>query len=117
MGDKFSDNGNGRSSSIGGKHFIAGYSNWTRNIITQRPISKNEKMKSIADITFHVLGLGFIVGDILTKVNGYLNAIILVILAIYFGVRSYIRLRRDYVALQKEMFEQRQREINANHSK
>lgn len=115
MGDHFSNNGNGRTSTISGEQYVPGYSNWTSNIVTKRPRSTNEKMRSIADITFHVLGIGFIASDIITKVNGYLNAIILVILAIYFGVRSYIRLRRDYVALKREMFEQEQRELNSNH--
>lgn len=110
MGDNISNNGLGRESSESCDLGIPGYDNWSFYSFAKRPEKQNEKMKSIADITFHILGVGFIVGDIITKVNNGLNAIILCILAIYFGVRSYIRLRRDYVALRRELFEQEQRE-------
>lgn len=110
MGNKFSNNGNGRKQSNGGKHFVAGYSDWTSNIIAEGPGSKIERMKQIADISFHILGAGYIAADVIAKMNGFLNTVILLILTVYFGFRSYFRLRREQIALKKEMFEQMQRE-------
>lgn len=110
MGDSFHSNGMGRRQSFSDKHFVPGYSNWTSNIITKRPRSKIETMKQIADITFHTLGFGYVAAGIITKVDGVLNTASLVILVIYFGFRSYFKLRREHIAMRKEMFEQMQRE-------
>ena len=112
MGDNYSGNGMGRKSSESCDLGIPGYDNWRYYSTAKRP-KKQVEMKYVADITFHVLGVGFVIGDIIAKVNGYLNALILIILAIYFAVRSYIKLRRDYVALEKEIFEQEQRKLKA----
>lgn len=110
MGDKFSDNENGRSRSFDSEHFIPAYPNWTSNIINHGPNTKIEGMKQLADITFHILGFGYIAADIIAKMNGFLNTGALLILTIYFGFRCYFKVRREQVALKKEMFEQMLRE-------
>jgi len=67
--------------------------------------------KVIAWITFDVLGGIFVVSNALARINSYLDFAILCILFVYVCARSYIRLKRDMVALRKETWEQDQREM------
>lgn len=109
MGDKFSGNGFGRKSSDGSEYTVYDYANWRGYAFAKRPRSKMET-KIIAWITFDVLGGIYFIGSIITNINAYLNAAILVVLTVYVVLRSFIRLKRDSVALRKEKFEQMIRE-------
>lgn len=109
MAHHYSDNGTGRKPSDGSEHTIVDFHHWRDYSFRDRP-RKRMQTKIIAWITFDVLGGIFVVSNALARINSYIDFAILCILFLYVCARSYIRLKRDMVALKKEQFEQMLRE-------
>ena len=114
MGTDISNNGIGRKSSDGSKHPVYNYANWRSFIVDKRPHSKMET-KFIVLRLLDLLGIGWGSKLIFTHIDNVKDVVLFFILVLYAITRYIFYVIKQRQLIRKENFEQRQRELNANH--